>query len=84
MGHNIEVFTAGCHLCNETLEIVQKAKCEECTVTEYNIREKCESEICLKKADKCGIKAVPTIVVDGKIAVEGKPTVKQVKDALGL
>ncbi len=82
--HNVEVFTAGCHLCNEALEIVQKAKCEECTVTEYNIQEKCESEICLKKADEYGIRAVPTIVVDGKIAVEGKPTVKQVKDALGL
>lgn len=66
------------------MEIVQKAKCSECTVTEYNIREKCESEICLKKAKEYGIKAVPTIAVDGKIAIEGKPTARQVKDALGL
>jgi hypothetical protein len=84
MGHNIEVFTAGCHLCKETMEIVQKVKCDECKVTECNILEKCESEICLKKAKEYGIKAVPTIVVDGKIAIEGKPTTKQVKNALGL
>jgi len=84
MRHDIEVFTAGCHLCKETMEIVQKAKCGECTVTEYNILQKCESEICLKKAKEYGIKAVPTIVVDRKIAIEGKPTIRQVKDALGL
>lgn len=84
MGHKIEVFTAGCHLCTETMEMIQQAKCGECTVTEYDIREKCESEICLKKAKEYGIKAVPTIVVDGKIAIEGKPTTKQVKDALEL
>jgi hypothetical protein len=84
MGHDIEVFTSGCHLCRETLEIIKKAKCDECTVTEYNIREKCESEICLKKAEEYGIKAVPTIVVDGKIALEGRPTIQQVRDALGL
>jgi len=84
VGHNIEVFTAGCHLCKETMEIVQKAKCSECTMTEYNILEKCESEICLKKAKEYGIKTVPTIVIDRKIAIEGKPTTRQVKDALGL
>lgn len=84
MGHNIEVFTSGCHLCKETMEIVQKAKCNECTVTEYNILEKCESEICLKKAKEYRIKAVPTIVVDRKIAIEGKPALRQVREALGL
>ncbi len=84
MKHSIEVFTAGCHLCRQTMEIVQKAKCDEYTVTEYNIREKCESEICLQKTKEYGIRAVPTIVIDGKIAIEGKPTVQQTGDALGL
>lgn len=84
MRHNVEVFTAGCHLCEETMETVQKTKCSECTVTEYNIREKCESEACLRKAKEYGIRAIPTIVVDEKVAIEGKPTIKQVKDALGL
>ncbi len=48
------------------------------------LAEKCESEICLAKAKKYGIKTTPTIVVDGRIAIEGKPTVEQVKKVLGL
>lgn len=84
MGHEIEIFTSGCYLCRETVEIVEKAKCSECTLTEYNLAEKCESEICLARAKKYGIKATPTIVVDGRIAIEGKPTVEKVKKVLGL
>jgi len=84
MGHKIEVFTAGCDLCKETMEVIRKTACSECTITEYNIREKCESEICVKKAKEYGVKAVPTIVIDGKITVEGRPTIRQIKEALGL
>ncbi len=84
MGHNIEIFTSGCYLCRETVEIVEKAKCADCKMTEYNLSERCETEICLAKAKKYGIKATPTIVVDGKIAIEGKPTVEKVKKVLGM
>lgn len=84
MKHEIEIFTSGCYLCIEAVEIVEKAKCSECTLTEYNLAEKCESEICLAKAKKYGIKATPTIVVDGRIAIEGKPTVDMVKKVLGM
>ncbi|MBE0521717.1 MAG: thioredoxin family protein [Candidatus Methanoperedenaceae archaeon] len=84
MKHEIEIFTSGCYLCRETMEIVEKAKCGECTLTEYNLAEKCESEICLDRAKKYGIKTTPTIVVDGRIAIEGKPTVEEVKKVLGL
>jgi alkyl hydroperoxide reductase subunit AhpF len=83
LGHKIEVFTAGCHLCEETLKAVREAVCEECTIIEYNIREKCESEICLEKAREYGIKAVPTVVIDGKIVLQGRQTVQQIKEALG-
>ncbi len=84
MKHEIEIFTSGCYLCRKAVEIVEKAKCSECTLTEYNLSEKCESQICLAKAKKYGIKATPTIVVDGKIAIEGKPPVEKVKKVLGL
>lgn len=84
MGHEIEIFTSGCYLCRETVEIVEKAKCDACRLIEYNLSEKCESEICLAKAKKYGIKATPTIVVDGRIAIEGKPTVDMVKIVLGV
>lgn len=84
MGYNIEVFTSGCDICRETIRIVRKAKCKECTLTEYNLARKCETEICLKKAKKYGITATPTIVVDSKIKIVGKPTVEHVKKALGF
>lgn len=84
MRHNIEIFTSGCYLCRETVEIVEKAKCGDCRMMEYNLSERCETEICLAKAKKYGIKATPTIVVDGRIAIEGKPTVEKVKKVLGM
>jgi hypothetical protein len=80
---NIEVFTAGCYLCDETMQIVREAKCEDCTITEHNLSKDCQCG-CLEKSKKYGIKVVPTIVVDGKIVIEGKPTVAQVKEALGI
>lgn len=79
--HTIEVFTSGCPLCKETVQIVQEAKCPECTLSEYNILEKKEN---FEKGRKNGVKAIPSIVVDGKLAIEGKPTVQQIKTVLGL
>jgi len=79
--HTIEVFTSGCLLCQDTVKIVKEAKCPECTLTEFNILKKTEY---LEKARKHGVKAVPSIVVDGKLAIEGKPTVQNVRKVLGL
>lgn len=84
MGHEIEIFTSGCYLCRETVEIVEKEKCSECRLTEYNLSERCESDICLTKAKEYGIRTTPTIVVDGRIAIEGKPTVEKVKKVLDV
>jgi glutaredoxin len=79
--HKIEMFTSGCPLCQEAVEVVQRAKCPECTLIEYNLFEKTEY---LEKARRYGVKAVPSIVVDGKLAIEGKPTVHSVKRILGV
>jgi hypothetical protein len=80
----IEVFTASCPICKETLELIDRVKCGKCTLIEYNLFERCEDKICLEKARKYGIRAVPTMVVNGKIAVEGKPTETQVRHYIGL
>jgi len=84
MKHAIEIFTAGCHICRETLEIVEKARCDECILTEHDMTEKCDTGICLEKAEEYGIKAIPTIVVDGRVAIVGKPTEGRVREVLGL
>ena len=84
MKHKIEVFTADCPLCGETLKSIKETMCSECTVTEYNIREQCESKICLEKMKEYGITAVPTIVIDEREIIEGKPSSQRIKKALGL
>jgi hypothetical protein len=80
----IEVFTASCPLCKEAMEIIKRVGYGKCTVTEYNLFQRCEDKVCLEKAKKYGIRAVPTMVVDGKVAVQGRPTERQVRHYLGL
>jgi len=75
MGKMIEVFTADCPLCKETLELIKKEACSECEV----IERRCSGDECSEPAKNYDIKAVPTVVVDGKIAIVGKPTLEQVK-----
>lgn len=75
MGKRIEVFTAGCPLCNDTLELIKKEACSECEV----IERRCSGSECCQPAKDYGIKAVPTVVVDGKITIVGKPTLEEVQ-----
>lgn len=75
MSKKIEVFTADCSLCKETLELIKKEACTECEV----IERRCSGEECCGPAKDYGIKAVPTVVVDGKITIVGKPTLEEVK-----
>lgn len=77
----IEVLTAGCPLCSDTLEIVRGAVKEcGCEVVERV----CTGDECCPEAKTYGIKAVPTIVVDGVIVHEGRPTREWAEKALRL
>lgn len=75
MGKRIEVFTADCPLCKDTLEIIKKEACRECEV----IEQRCSGSECCQPAKNYDIKAVPTVVMDGKVTFVGKPTLEQVK-----
>lgn len=79
--HKIEVLTAGCPLCRETLENVRRAVDEKgcgCVVVEQRL----EGDECSVQAKEYGITAVPTIVIDGQIAIVGKVTVSEIKELL--
>jgi hypothetical protein len=70
----IEVFTAGCPLCAETVELVKSVTAEcGCEV----IERRCTDMVCCDQARQYGITAVPTIVVDGVIVFQGRPTEAQ-------
>lgn len=70
----IEVFTAGCPLCSETLDLVRRSvSICGCEVIE---RRSGEDQQC-DAAGQYGITKMPTVVVDGHIAFEGRITKAQ-------
>lgn len=78
----VEVFIAGCPLCDETVQLVKKLSCPSCDVKIRNLMEKKKNDIA--KAKEYGINSVPTVVVDGKIldcCKRGKITEKDLKKA---
>ncbi len=62
----VEVFTAGCPVCDETVEMVKSLSCPSCDVTVYDLNKGCETNVCRDKAKEYGLKRLPAVVVDGK------------------
>ncbi|MBW1894830.1 MAG: thioredoxin family protein [Deltaproteobacteria bacterium] len=60
----IEVFSAGCPLCSEAEKTVRELACPSCDVTVLNMQEP-ES---MKRANELGVRSVPAVAVDGKLA----------------
>lgn len=60
----VEVFTAGCALCDDTVNLVKEIACESCEVEVLDMREPNVA----KKASDYGITAVPSVVINGKLA----------------
>ncbi len=68
MGKVVEVFIAGCPLCDEAVKTVQAVACSNCEVKVYDLREGCATNECRELAARYGVRQVPTVVVDGQIA----------------
>ena len=62
--HNIEVFTAGCPLCDDALALVNEIAGADYEVTERDLHE----EAALARARELGIRSVPAVVIDGEPA----------------
>lgn len=72
---NVEVFTSGCYLCEEAVNLVKEIACSSCEVKVYDLSNPRDSKECIEKAKNYGVSSVPSIVVDGKIVdccVRGK------------
>lgn len=61
---SIEVFSAGCAACMETIEMVQRAACPSCDVTILDMHDPSVAQ----RARELGIRSVPAVVIDGKLA----------------
>ena len=69
--HIIEVFTANCPLCRSTLDAVEIGRCASCTLIARDLTTP-DARVA-KLVLKYGIRAAPTVLVDRRIKVEGKP-----------
>lgn len=60
----VEVFSAGCPACAETVKLVQQLACSSCDIEVLDINEPAVAT----KARRYGVKTVPAVVINGKLA----------------
>jgi glutaredoxin 3 len=60
----VEVFSAGCPVCEKTIELVSQLACPSCEVQVLDMR----SPEVAKRAKGLGISSVPAVVIDGEPA----------------
>lgn len=61
----VEVFTAGCPVCDDAVRLVKSLVCPSCELQIFNLREGCGTNECREKARRYGITAVPAVAVNG-------------------
>ncbi len=64
----IEVFTAGCPICEEAVTQIKAAACPDCDVIVYDLNTGGETNVCRDKAREYGVKSIPAVAIDGKLA----------------
>jgi glutaredoxin 3 len=60
----IEIFSAGCAICTETVEMIKRAACPSCEVTILDMR---DPDVA-RRAKSLGIRSVPAVVIDRTVA----------------
>ena len=60
----IEIFSAGCPICKETIKLVQSLACEFCDIKVHDMNARGVAA----KAKKYDVQRLPAIVIDGKLA----------------
>ncbi len=66
----IEIFSAGCAACDETVAIVKRIVCSSCQVKILDMHDPTVAT----KAKSYGIHTVPAVVIDGQLAACCKST----------
>ena len=61
---NIEVFSAGCALCHDVIDVVRR---EAGSTSEVIVRNMMDGRS-LARAEKFGIRSVPAVVIGGRLA----------------
>ncbi len=64
MKRSIEIFSAGCGVCDDTVRMVRETACDSCEVTVLDMR---KPEVAAR-ARELGVRSVPAVAVNGKLA----------------
>jgi glutaredoxin 3 len=60
----VEVFSAGCPACDDTVQLVERLACPSCEVKVLDMN---DANVA-RRAKDFGIRSVPAVVVDGEVA----------------
>ena len=60
----IEIFSAGCAACDETVRMVRAIACDSCEVEVLDMHQPDVAQ----KAKEYGVRSVPAVVIDEKLA----------------
>lgn len=60
----IEVFSAGCLVCEDTVQLVNQITCPSCDVSVLDMGDPPVAQ----RAKSLGVRSVPAVVIDGKLA----------------
>ena len=60
----IEVFTAGCPACDETVQMVREVACPSCEVVVLDMHDPAVAD----RAGQLGVRSVPAVAIDGELA----------------
>ncbi len=78
----VEVFSAGCPVCEETANLVNRLACASCEVSVLDTKDASVAS----RAKRLGIRSVPAVVIDGRLAdcCQGPGPVEATLKAAGL
>ena len=60
----IEIFSAGCPVCQDTIDLVKRMACASCEISVLDMNDK---EVAARAAD-LGLRSVPAVAINGTLA----------------
>ena len=60
----VEIFSAGCGCCEETIRLVKSIACPSCDITVLDMKQADVAE----RAKNLGVRSVPAVVINGELA----------------
>lgn len=78
----VEIFSAGCACCDETVQMVKRIACPSCEVEVLDMKNTAVSQ----RAKQLGIRSVPAVVINGVLAdcCAGRGPTEQALRAAGI